>query len=81
MSDKDMTIAQEIYDALIEADNENPFTPDLIADILYRRLHTLLCIADGQLSAIRHGRVIEDHELEETYYKLRDAAKELEGKQ
>lgn len=76
----DMTIAEEIYDSMLDANRENPFCVDSINDILERRLYRLLCEADGMLSAIRHGRKVEDSELEQVYYPLRDAAESMRTK-
>jgi hypothetical protein len=76
----DMTIAEEIYDSMLDASSEKPFNVDSINDILERRLYVLLCQADGMLSAIRHGRTIEDAELESVYYPLRDVAESMRTK-
>jgi hypothetical protein len=75
-----MTIAEEIYDSMLDASREKPFCVDSINDILERRLYRMLCEADGLLSAIRHGRKIEDSELERAYYPLREAAESMRTK-
>ena len=75
-----MTLADEIYDAFIDSNCENPFTADAVQQILEKRLYALLCKADGMLSAIRHGRVIEDKEIESVYYPIRDVCDDLRSK-
>jgi hypothetical protein len=75
-----MTIADEIYDAFIDSTCDKPFTAEAIQQILEKRLYTLLCEADGMLSAIRHGRVIEDKEIEAVYYPIRAVCDDLRSK-
>jgi hypothetical protein len=76
----DMTIAEEIYDSMLDANSEKPFCVDSINDILEKRLYRLLCEADGMLSGVRHGRKLEDSELERVYYPLRDIAESMRTK-
>ena len=56
----DMTLAEEIHDVFLDATSSKPFGVDAINEILERRLYGLLSQADGALSAIRHGRQLED---------------------
>lgn len=69
----DMTLAEKIHDAFLDRD----ITPGDINDIIAERLYALLCHADGALSAVRHGRKLEDKELESIYYPIRDFCNEL----
>lgn len=75
-----MTLADEIYDAFIDSNCEKPFTAEAVQHILEKRLYELLCQADGMLSAIRHGRVIEDREMEAVYYPIRKLCDDLRSK-
>lgn len=68
-----MTLAEKIYDAFLDRD----LTPDDINEVIAERLYLLLCKTDGALSAIRHGRKLEDKELEDTYYPIRDFCDEV----
>lgn len=68
-----MTLAEKIYDAFLDRD----ITANDINDMLAERLYSLLCSADGALSAIRHGRKLTDKELEDIYYPIRDFCNEL----
>jgi hypothetical protein len=68
-----MTLAEKIHDAFLDRD----LTPNDINDMIAERLHLLLCRADGALSAIRHGRKLEDKELEDIYYPIRDFCDEI----
>lgn len=75
-----MILADEIYDAFIDSTCEKPFTAEVVQEILEKRLYELLCKADGALSAIRHGRVIDDNELESVYYPIRQLCDDLRSK-
>ena len=72
-----MTIAEEIHDAWLDCNDELPFDENLINRILNKHLYDLLCKADGMLSAIRHGRKIEDVELERVYYPIREICQDM----
>jgi hypothetical protein len=72
----DITLAEKIHDAFLDRD----LTPDDINEMIAERLHLLLCKADGALSAIRHGRKLEDKALEEIYYPIREFCDEIARK-
>lgn len=73
-------ISEEIYGLYLDATSKSQFTAEVINEVLRKRLYILLCEAEGQLSAIRHGRKLTDQELEQVYYPLRDICDDLAAK-
>jgi len=73
-----MGIAAQIYDLLLESTQENPFSEEMINNFLHAKLSGPLYRADGQLSAIAHGRSASDSEtLMRCAYDLRDIADDI----